>query len=224
MSFYGPMESLELYPEPSGLGQKNYAFVTFKSIESASIALQALSNLGLAGRILRVVSANDGNDALLIAGEHVAVGGGGGNPMMGGVNTASGRQMLMAKLGESAGASVPFAPNHGVPLAVPVVAAPIIPPLVGIPSLFLLIRNLFDPSEETDEGWDLDIQEDVTEECLKFGKVLACRVEKNKPGGLVYMHFESIQGASASAKALHGRFFAKRMITAEYISEFEEAS
>jgi hypothetical protein len=33
------------------------------------------------------------------------------------------------------------------------------PPIVGIPSRALLLKNMFDPAEEKDDGWELDIQD-----------------------------------------------------------------
>ena len=87
----------------------------------------------------------------------------------------------------------------------------------GDPARTLLIRNMFDPAEETDENWDQDIKEDTEGECSKYGQVLHCYVEAKKPGGLVFLAFSTVEGAAAAAANLNGRFFAGRTVTAEYL-------
>lgn len=46
----------------------------------------------------------------------------------------------------------------------------------GIPSIAtqcFMLSNMFDPSTETDEGWELDVRDDVINECnLHGGKFL----------------------------------------------------
>jgi hypothetical protein len=51
---------------------------------------------------------------------------------------------------------------------------------------------------ETEPNFHLDIQEDVTEECSKYGKVLQCHVVRDSPSGLVYLRFESSEGGTVS--------------------------
>lgn len=96
--------------------------------------------------------------------------------------------------------------------------------VAGAPSTTLLIRNMFDPSEETDPGWDEDIKEDTVQECGKFGQVKHCYVEAIKPGGLVYLAFSSVGGAAAAAANLNGRFFGGRTCTAEYMTSANYAA
>ncbi len=60
-------------------------------------------------------------------------------------------------------------------------------------------------------------QEDVVEESRKYGAVLHCYVEAKLPGGLVYMVFAQVESAVKAATALHGRWFAGRGITVEYV-------
>jgi hypothetical protein len=59
---------------------------------------------------------------------------------------------------------------------------------VGLPSRAIVLKNMFDPAEETEEGWDLDIAEDVKEECEKHGPVLHVGVQKDA-SGQVYVLF-----------------------------------
>ena len=74
------------------------------------------------------------------------------------------------------------------------------------------------------------LQEDVEEECSKYGAVLHCYVEAKAPGGFVYMMFAQVAAAVQAATALNGRWFAGRGITVEYVqpemykSQFPEAA
>lgn len=104
------------------------------------------------------------------------------------------------------------------------------PAVGGTPSLCILVKNMFDPNGESEEGWDLDIKEDVEDECSKHGTVLHSYVETKEPGGLVYLLFSAVAGATAAATALNGRWFAGRMLTVDYlppnvyIAKFPEAA
>ncbi|KAL5217195.1 hypothetical protein ABZP36_017879 [Zizania latifolia] len=85
------------------------------------------------------------------------------------------------------------------------------------PSECILLKNMFDPAVETDPDFDLDIRDDVQKECSKFGQVKHIFVDKNT-AGFVYLQFDSITAAMNAQKALHGRWFAGKMITATYMS------
>lgn len=117
------------------------------------------------------------------------------------------------------GAPSPLLPTAG---AMPM-PTPIIPPTVAprpvVASAFMLLKNMFDPAQETEPNFHLDIQEDVTEECSKYGKVLQCHVVRDSPSGLVYLRFESSEGAAKAIQALNGRWFAGKVISAEFIDE-----
>jgi len=84
-----------------------------------------------------------------------------------------------------------------------------------IPTECLLLKNLFDPTTETEEDWHLDIAEDVKEECGKHGPVDHIFVDKDSRG-FVYLKFATTQGSMAAQQALNARWFARRMIAAEF--------
>ncbi|CAN8270846.1 unnamed protein product [Cochlearia groenlandica] len=88
---------------------------------------------------------------------------------------------------------------------------------VGVPTECLLLKNMFDPSTETEPDFDEDIKEDVKEECSKFGELKHIFVDKNSVG-FVYLRFENPQAAAGAQRALHGRWFAGKMITATYMT------
>ena len=133
--------------------------------------------------------------------------------------TADKRLSLMRKLGERAGVNVP--PSN-MPSIVPVDNAnpgghPT--PLLGEISNAFIVSNMFDPAQETEKEWYLDVQEEVAEECNKFGEVELCRVDKLSPLGLVYLIFTKKVDAQKAATSLHGRYFGQRFVTVQYMDE-----
>ncbi|CAN0156913.1 unnamed protein product [Hapterophycus canaliculatus] len=131
-------------------------------------------------------------------------------------------------VGASVGMAGMVLPGMGVgvpgmaaaPAPAPAVAAPAaaVPAVVGSPTFCLLVKNMFDPATETDEGWELDIKEEMEEECSKHGTVMHSYVESRQPGGLVYVMFSTTGAAVASAEMLNGRWFAGRMVLVEYLN------
>lgn len=71
-----------------------------------------------------------------------------------------------------------------------------------------LLSNMFDPATETAANWDLEIRDDVIDECSRHGGVLHIYVDKMAPQGNVYVKCVSIASAVGSVNALHGRWFA----------------
>ena len=141
---------------------------------------------------------------------------------------ARARAALMAKLsGGSQAAAV------GAPLTSALAPAPPPPPPSGrgetlifeqgllgpaspIPTTCVLLKNLFDPAEETQEGWDEDIAEDVRQECeSKFGGVSHVHVDRQSKG-FAYLKFRDAGAAALAQKALDSRWFAGRKISCEF--------
>jgi len=91
--------------------------------------------------------------------------------------------------------------------------------VTGEPSNIILVRNMFDKDEETDEGWEEDIKLDFQEESSKHGKILSVKVMSQEVGGKIYASFETFEGAKACAENLAGRWFDKRQLRVEFVSE-----
>ncbi|KAF1892611.1 hypothetical protein Lal_00011079 [Lupinus albus] len=114
--------------------------------------------------------------------------------------------------------SLPFGNPGIVPAAAfpsQIFPTPVAEP-VGVPSECLLLKNMFDPSTETDPDFDLDIKEDVEEECSKYGRVKHIYVDK-KSAGFVYLRFETVKASSDAQHALHMRWFARKLISAIFM-------
>lgn len=81
-------------------------------------------------------------------------------------------------------------------------------------SLFFLLLYLFNITvfvRETNPTWDVEIRDDVIEECNKHGGVLHVYVDKASPQGNVYVKCPSIATAVAAVNSLHGRWFAGKL-------------
>lgn len=100
-------------------------------------------------------------------------------------------------------------------LSIPPITVPSVD-ILGVPSECLLLKNMFDPKLETEPDFDLDIEEDVQDECSKFGALKHIYVDKNT-AGFVYLRFENTQSAIGAQRSLHGRWFAGKMITATFM-------
>ena len=83
------------------------------------------------------------------------------------------------------------------------------------PSNHILIRNMFDKDEETDEGWEDDIRLDFEEECEQYGKISKVLVVADT--NLLYATFDDANGAINCAKNLAGRWFDKRQLRVEFV-------
>uniref|UniRef100_A0A8C5YZN9 RRM domain-containing protein n=1 Tax=Marmota marmota marmota TaxID=9994 RepID=A0A8C5YZN9_MARMA len=77
--------------------------------------------------------------------------------------------------------------------------------------------NMFNPQTEEQVGWDTEIKDDVIKECNKHCGVIHIYIDKNSAQGNVYAKCPSIAAAIAAVNALHGRWFAGKMITAAYV-------
>ncbi|EPS59790.1 splicing factor-like protein, partial [Genlisea aurea] len=151
---------------------------------------------------------------------------------------AQSRAMLMAKLDRSGIASsvvgslgvtaaalngavpAPAIPMPINPAVLPAQMVAMAPEPIGTPSECLLLKNMFDPTTEMDPEFDLDIRDDVHEECSKYGRVKHIHVDKNSCG-YVYLRFESIEAASRAQQAMHKRWFARRLISAIFLQPYE---
>jgi len=230
LSQFGPVDYVNLHKDELG-NSKGFAFSRFSRYEDAKMAMEKLTGLDIGGKAIKVAPVNDPKNNAAAAGGAAAVPAasdestqfpgssswkldddeGGGIQM-----TSQSRAMLMMKLGQAAGINVPapVMPMMSIP---PTSTGP--PIISGAPSRCFVINNMFDLDQEMQAGpdWDLDIKEDVSDECSKSGMVEHCFVENRRPGGQVYVKMTTVDSAKAAATLLNGRFFAGRMITVSYL-------
>ncbi|KOS45254.1 hypothetical protein ACN38_g3816 [Penicillium nordicum] len=86
---------------------------------------------------------------------------------------------------------------------------------VNMASRCVLLRNMFDPAEETGENWVKELEEDVRSECEeKYGHVIHISLDANSQGD-IYLKFDRVQGGENAIKGLNGRYFGGKQITAQ---------
>lgn len=80
----------------------------------------------------------------------------------------------------------------------------------------VVIRNLFDPSIfDIDVGLILEFQQDLREECSKYGEVRKVVIYDRHPEGVAQINMGSPEEADQIVQILHNRWFMKRQLTAE---------
>ncbi|XP_062855323.1 RNA-binding protein 39b [Trichomycterus rosablanca] len=223
---FGKIESIQLIMDSETGRSKGYGFISFADAECAKKAMEQLNGFELAGRPMKVghvTERTDGsaassfldNDELERTGIDLGT---------------TGRLQLMARLAEGTGLQIPPAAKQALQMggaisfgSMPsVMPSPSMNQAMNLPTQplathCLQLSNMFSPQSENDPGWDIEIQDDVIEECNKHGGIIHIYVDKNSPQGNVYVKCPSIPTAMAAVSALHGRWFAGKMITAAYV-------
>ncbi|KAI1956216.1 Phosphatidylinositol-3-phosphatase SAC1 [Ophidiomyces ophidiicola] len=125
------------------------------------------------------------------------------------------RDALMRKLARTDEPAVdtPTDDNRKAPKARP--EAKPLPVSVNMASRCVLLRNMFDPTEEEGDSWVKELEDDVRAECEdKYGHVVHISLDPNTQGD-IYLKFDRVQGGENAIKGLNGRFFGGRQITAQ---------
>ncbi|KAF7653697.1 hypothetical protein LDENG_00079650 [Lucifuga dentata] len=188
---FGRIEGIQLMMDSETGRSKGYGFISFADAECAKKALEQLNGFELAGRPMKLM-------ARLAEGT--------------GLKIPPAAQQALQMTG-----SMPFGniPGAAVPTPTPNQALNL--PSQPLATHCLQLSNLFNPQVENDPSWATEIQDDVIEECNKHGGVVHIYVDKNSSQGNVYVKCPSIPAAMATVNALHGRWFAGKMITAAYV-------
>lgn len=85
------------------------------------------------------------------------------------------------------------------------------------PTQHILVHNMYNKDEETEQGWEEDIKLDFEEECAQYGKIAGVKVMSEEPGGKIYASFDAVDGATKCATNLAGRWFDKRQLRVEFV-------
>ncbi|KAJ6365360.1 hypothetical protein OIU76_030185 [Salix suchowensis] len=242
---FGTVELVQLPHDESG-HCKGFGFVQFARLEDARNALNLNGQVEIAGRPIKVsavtdqTGAQDGTNvgdfdddeggglalnarsrAILMqkldrTGTASSFAGSLGTPTLPPAPALGATPIVSPAIAPLLSGSVPAIP--GLPVAglqFPATAIPTVD-TIGVPSDCLFLKNMFDPKTETEPDFDLDIKEDVQEECSRFGNVKHIYIDKNS-AGFVYMRFENTQAAINAQRSLHGRWFAGKLITATFM-------
>ncbi|KAM6298561.1 RNA-binding protein 39 isoform 5-T5 [Aegotheles albertisi] len=232
---FGRIESIQLMMDSETGRSKGYGFITFSDSECAKKALEQLNGFELAGRPMKVGHVTERTDASSASSfldsdelERTGIDLG-----------TTGRLQLMARLAEGTGLQIPPAAQQALQMSGSLAFGAVAAVHSRISDLLLFfsittvlaaaasvqplatqcfqLSNMFNPQTEEEAGWDTEIKDDVIEECNKHGGVIHIYVDKNSAQGNVYVKCPSIAAAIAAVNALHGRWFAGKMITAAYV-------
>ncbi|XP_041112800.1 RNA-binding protein 39-like [Polyodon spathula] len=242
---FGRIESIQLMMDSETGRSKGYGFITFSDAECAKKALEQLNGFELAGRPMKVGHVTERTDAsnassFLDSDElertGIDLGTTGRLQLMARLAEGTGLQIppaaqqalqmsgsiafgamaavtdLQARLTQPPDAAM----NPGLNLALNLNPAMTLPTQPLATQCFQL-SNMFNPQSEDDPEWDVEIQDDVIEECNKHGGVVHIYVDKSSPQGNIYVKCPAISAAMAAVSGLHGRWFAGKMITAAYV-------
>ncbi|XP_078462897.1 RNA-binding protein 39-like isoform X4 [Lampetra planeri] len=218
---FGKIENCQLMMDSDTGRSRGYGFVTFADAECARKALEQLNGFELAGRPMKVGHVTERSD------------GSGASSFLDndelertGIDLGStGRLHLMAKLAEGTGLQIPLAAQQALQMTGGFglgTTNPVMPVLnnaapPSIATQCIQLSNMFSPESEQSHTWDQDIRDDVITECMKHGGLVHIFVDKNSPQGNVYVKCSSVASAIATVNALHGRWFAGKMITAAFV-------
>ncbi|ELU40879.1 splicing factor, CC1-like family protein [Rhizoctonia solani AG-1 IA] len=201
---FGELDFVDLHRDPATGKSKGYCFIQYKRPEDARMALEQMEGFELAGRQLRVNTVHDKGQGTV----RISTAPQDSLEDTGGVlNNSTSRHQLMQKLArtEQPSKNNTMLMKSNIPQT--------------LSSRCVLLRNMFDPDEETERDWDKDLADDVRGECEeKYGKVLDLKVEKESEGE-IYIKFESVESAEKAIKGLNGRWFGGKQVTASPIPD-----
>jgi len=205
------LENIKLHVDLDTKKSKGFAFISYRRSEDAKRALTQVNGKEIAGRQVKVGVVNE------VVKQEVSMFGDLDDDDGRGVKlNVSARVALMEKLQRPS--PTPIAPVAPVkPPPTPISPPPLNLPKVS-PSPCVHLTNLFDPATETDPEWDQEIKNDTMDECNKFGPVVHIFVDKSSKGD-VYLKFASIAAAENAINTMDKRWFASRMVTAEFVPE-----
>ncbi|EDO07719.1 splicing factor CC1-like family protein [Babesia bovis T2Bo] len=89
------------------------------------------------------------------------------------------------------------------------------------PTCNITLSNMFsssDPSVSEPTFFD-EVEEDVNEECNKYGKVLKVYINRGVIDGKVWVKFGNVVDSTVAFRSLNGRVFAGNTIKAEYVTD-----
>ncbi|XP_033982395.1 RNA-binding protein 39-like isoform X2 [Trematomus bernacchii] len=219
---FGKIEGIQLMMDSETGRSKGYGFISFSDAECAKKALEQLNGFELAGRPMKVGHVTERSDSSTASSfldndelERTGIDLG-----------TTGRLQLMARLAEGTGLKIPPAAQQALQMTGSIPFGNISQqsqnqalnlPSQPLATHCLQLSNLFNPQAENDLTWAAEIQDDVIEECNKHGGIVHIYVDRNSAQGNVYVKCPSIPAAMATVNALHGRWFAGKMITAAYV-------
>ncbi|KAI9291611.1 splicing factor, CC1-like protein [Neoconidiobolus thromboides FSU 785] len=190
---FGPIDFIELPTDIATGRGRGYAFIQYRRMEDARTALAQMNGFELGGRPIKVGLVSDkGNNAGFSLDEADS----------GLALNSHSRTELMKKLARQDDIVVEGEKSSSSPSI----------------SRYILLENMFDPETETEPNWETELEEEVEDECNKFGRIRHISLD-GKSKGNIYIKFDSTSGAQRAIQGLHGRWFGGRQVVAKYLTE-----
>eukprot|EP01118_Nematostelium_gracile_P018115 TRINITY_DN793_c0_g1_i1.p1 TRINITY_DN793_c0_g1~~TRINITY_DN793_c0_g1_i1.p1 ORF type:complete len:279 (-),score=68.16 TRINITY_DN793_c0_g1_i1:30-866(-) len=209
---FGDLENIVLHKDIAGQS-KGFGFVMFVRPEEAKKAFIDTNGIEVAGKHIRVSLVNE---KPLETAPQSMFGDLDDDEDKGVSMSTSTRIVLMEKLQRENDAIIQPEARRPVMKEVKPQEAPA--PKKVSPSPCIKLSNMFDPENETEPDWDKELSDDIKDECSKYGSIVHIYVDKESQG-VVYLKFGSVPAAQNAINGLNGRWFAARMIYAEFVSE-----
>ncbi|KAI7902219.1 uncharacterized protein BX663DRAFT_512159 [Cokeromyces recurvatus] len=205
---FGPLDFVNLHRDTETGRSKGFGFIQYKNPSDAKQALEKMNGFELAGRPLKVGLVTEkppvsGSSNFNLDDEETE----------GVVMNSLSRAELMAKLAAREYSNDQRSPSNMMDMNT--APKPYIP---TSSSRYVMLNNMFNPSEETEPDWVSDLETDVKLECEKYGHVEYIKVNADSMGE-VFLKFDSTNSAEKAISALNGRWFGGKQITAAYVSE-----
>lgn len=198
---FGELEFVNIQRDPDTGRSRGYGFIQYKNAADAKQALDKMNGFDLAGRPIKVGLVTEKGTAMP-HGLNLD-----DNEVAGVALTSQSRVELMQKLARD---PTPYQSA---------VLQPTRPVVPVMNSKCIILKNMFDPEQETESNWDKALEDDVVDECSRYGRVLHCHVEKDSSTGEVYAKFGDYRAADAAVNALNGRWFGGRQVSASTVPE-----
>lgn len=194
----------------------NTGFVIFRHGEEGKRAMEQLNGFELAGRSIRVSTVEETEPSTIIKQEEQSISVKQESAEVNEMNVnSSSRLQLIANLAKGRDVEVPKVTQEAV--AAQQAHKQNADNIPSFATQCFMLSNMFDSTKETEPGWDLDIRDDVVEECRNHGGCVHVYVDKASQQGNVYVKCPTVAIAHKSVLALHGRWFAGKVITANYV-------
>lgn len=218
---FGKIDDFKLMKDHQTGRSAGYGFITYHNADDAKKAMDQLNGFELAGRPMKVGNVTEHNPESS-GGSYYDVD---DMDRAGFGLGATGRIQLMAKLAEGTGMQIPAAAatvlnqQHQPPVTTapaPVVTQQSMPPIA---TQCFMLSNMFDAKTRERGGgrWETSLMDDVIGECQQHGGVLHIYIDRDSEPGNIYVKCPSVAAAISSVNALHGRFYAGKLITAAYV-------
>lgn len=220
-SQFGQLAKVTMQLDPATQSRRGFAFLSFGDPKVANLAIHTMANRVLAGRPMRTGWASQPSSAF---GVEVVT----SDEFPGDLEVRKQRAFaVLEKLNGSANneasdqLSEDIDSNNGMSdnLIDASNTTSSVPGIRGEPGPNILIHNMFDKDNQTDEGWAEELKEEFTDECSKFGKITAVTVKFKESGGKIFATFDSVDSAKECSENLSGRWFDKRQLQVEYVDE-----